>query len=104
MYKIFRAIIGCCAIGITVIANAQSPVSWWQGEGNLIDSIGTNNGFMDVTNITFSYQPGVNGQAFGLNGAYITVPDAPSLEPATMTLQAWIKGATSQSFTYIITK
>src|SRR5215468_10310391 len=53
-------------------------VSWWRGEGNALDSAGTNNGTL-VGNVTFA--PGMVGQGFLLNGtnSYIRIPHSASL-------------------------
>jgi hypothetical protein len=63
-------------------------VAWWRGEGNALDSAGTNNGTL-VGGVTFA--SGEFGQAFSLNGAsgFIKIPDAPALRPPSFTLQCW---------------
>ncbi len=65
-------------------------VSWWKGESNALDSIGTNNG-------TFANDPvytnGVVGLAFEMDGGlgHVRVPDSSSLEFSNaMTAEAWI--------------
>src|SRR5438876_621444 len=64
-------------------------VSWWRGEGNADDFVGTNNA-MIYGGVTFT-----NGEvekAFLLNGTdgYIEVPNAPALNPRdAITVEAW---------------
>ena len=64
-------------------------VSWWGGENNALDLAGTNNGAL-MNEAT--YGTGRVGQAFSLDGVddYISVPDSPSLNPSTITVNAWI--------------
>ena len=65
-------------------------VSWWGGDNNALDIIGTNNGALhgDAT-----YAAGKVGQAFSFDGSgdYVSIPDQPSLNPtAAITVDAWI--------------
>jgi Concanavalin A-like lectin/glucanases superfamily/Immunoglobulin domain len=72
-------------------------VSWWPGEGNANDVVGTNNGI--AQNIL--YTNGEVGQAFVFNGSssQIRVPASASLNVGTnnmgLTLEAWIKPAST---------
>jgi hypothetical protein len=65
--------------------------SWWPGEGDASDIIGTNNGVI-VGGVSFV--PGKVGQAFSLDGSgYISVPASPSLDVAAsgkFTIEGWI--------------
>lgn len=76
---------------IQVFAPIPPPpgiVSWWRGEFNTLDAIGTNNGaWRGSTN----YAGGKSGQAFALDGGTqsIDIPDAPSLRPASLTIEGW---------------
>jgi hypothetical protein len=64
-------------------------VSWWRAEGNANDFFGRNNGMLK-SGATFA--PGIEGQAFSMNGGYVEVPDSPSVSiTGPMTLEAWIK-------------
>jgi hypothetical protein len=56
-------------------------VSWWGGDGNANDIIGTNHGTL-VNGAT--YAPGMVGQAFNFNGVddYVEIPDSTSLNPS----------------------
>src|SRR5579872_4013015 len=74
-------------------ANAQTIgglISEWKGDGNTLDSVGGNNASI-VGNVT--YTAGVSGSAFNFDGnsSYLTIPDAPNLRPAQLTVEAWIK-------------
>jgi uncharacterized protein YjbI with pentapeptide repeats len=70
--------------------NFSQPVSLWRAEGNALDSVGANNGtLLNGAN----YAAGKIGQAFSLDGAgaYVGVPESPSLRMSTaMTMAAWI--------------
>ncbi|MBI3734038.1 MAG: lamin tail domain-containing protein [Chloroflexi bacterium] len=68
-------------------------VSWWRGEGDAIDSKGSNNGVL-VNGVNFA--PGMVGQGFQFSGGgdYVTVPDATSLNPTTYSVEGWIYATT----------
>lgn len=64
-------------------------LAWWTGNGNANDSAGTNNGTL-MNGATFA--PGLVGQAFHLDGAgaFVEIPDAPSLNPSNqITVTVW---------------
>ncbi len=67
-------------------------VAWWRGEGNALDSIGTNNG-VEIGDV--QYVPGKVGQGYVLDGTggCISVADSPSLNIFTnrITIETWIK-------------
>jgi hypothetical protein len=70
-------------------------VSWWRGESNALDSVGTNNGTLQGGT---TFAPGEVGQAFNFNGtsAYVQVADSPNLRFTTaMTIEAWVYVRTS---------
>src|SRR4051812_11991301 len=85
-----RLMVVLALVSSPLVLSAQSPVSWWQGESNLLDSAGTNNGFLDP--FKFSYGTGISGQDFNFNGAFVNVPRSTTLEPANVTVQLWVKG------------
>ena len=68
-------------------------VSWWKGEGNAQDSGGSRHGTV-VGDTTFV--PGKVGQAFSFDGDgdYVQVPNAASLEPTTISVEAWVNSTT----------
>ena len=69
---------------------SSSLLGWWGGEGNALDSGGTNHGVL-VSGVNFA--PGLVGTAFQLNGtnAYVEVSNRPQLNPTNkLTLEAWV--------------
>jgi len=77
-------------------------VSWYKAEGNASDAVGNNNG--TTTNVT--YGPGEVGQAFQFSGksSYVSIPDSPTLDPATVTVEAWVKGTNVAPFEVVMAK
>ncbi len=71
-------------------------VSWWAGDGNALDNVGTNNGTVHG-GVTFP--TGKVGQAFVLDGTsgYVQIPATSAMYPGagSFTADAWIK--TTQS-------
>jgi hypothetical protein len=66
-------------------------ISWWPGDGSANDIFSTNNGTLEGGATANS--PGVVGTCLlfdGTNG-YVTIPDAPALHPAEMTIEAWVR-------------
>ena len=68
-------------------------VGWWKGEGNLLDTVNTNNGSM-IGNVT--YTNGEVGQGFNFDGGAnrIIVPDAAELNFGAnqdFSIEAWIQ-------------
>jgi YVTN family beta-propeller protein len=71
----------------------NGPVSWWRGEDNAADSIGSNDGTWQGIP---AYGPGVFGNALVLNGVdnQVNIPDSPSLNfvpTSPMSLSFWFK-------------
>ena len=65
-------------------------VGWWPGEGHAGDLAGTNDGAL-LGGATAS-TAGMAGLAFAFDGtnSFVQVPDAPELNPATLTLEGWV--------------
>jgi hypothetical protein len=64
-------------------------VSWWPGENSSDDIAGPNPG-QASGGVTFV--PGEVGHAFNFDGTgAVTIPDSPSLNPTTVTIEGWIK-------------
>jgi hypothetical protein len=63
----------------TCVPPPSGMVAWWRGEGNALDSFGTNNGTLH-NGVGFEFGGGV-GWAFSFNGtnSYVEVPDSPAL-------------------------
>ena len=65
-------------------------VSWWTGDGDARDRVGTNNGTL-LNGASFA--PGKVGRAFSLDGVndYVIIPNSSSLNPAGgFSIDAWI--------------
>jgi len=66
------------SFGLSAVVHAQTPVSWWKGDGNALDSADGNNGTLQGG---VTYGPGVVNQGFlfdGTNGV-VHIPDAANL-------------------------
>lgn len=66
-------------------------ISWWPGDTNANDIASTNNGTLHGG--ATAGNPGFVGGAFlfdGTNG-YCSIPDAPSLHPTNLTVEAWVR-------------
>ncbi len=80
---------------LTVLPCDPAPlglVSWWPGEGNADDLVGTNNGILQGG---MSFGPGEVGQGFVFNGtnAYVRIPASGSLNVGAgggFTIEGWI--------------
>jgi hypothetical protein len=78
--------------------------SWWQADGNALDSWGANNGTASGSVISFFQGKVGHGFLSTGTGASILVPDAPDLEPQNITVQAWVKSVSPGSFKYVLSK
>src|ERR1700730_5491445 len=80
----------------------EGMVSWWQGEGDAVDSKDGNDG---TFNGTPAYGPGEVRQAFSFDGSsWVSVPAPSSLDLTQFTLDAWIYPTTTSGIRYIIDK
>jgi hypothetical protein len=78
--------------------------SWWQAEGTAADALNINPGTLSMTEAV-GFVPGKTGQAFQFaNQGFVEVPSSPSLEPATLTVGAWVRGTAPGSFGHILSK
>ncbi len=91
-----------------VFAQACTPppagmVSWWPGDGNTHDIQGANDG---VLKNGAHFGAGEVDQAFSLDGVndYVNVPNSASLNPANLTVDAWINPTTVASFHNVLEK
>ena len=87
----------------TVLAQVPPSglVSRWQGESNVLDTVGVNNG---VVNAQIGYTNGIVGQAFRIAGGIIQTPHSASLAPSNITVQAWVRATAPGTFRYILSK
>ena len=94
--SLHRMFLLCGMICFSIILQADTCsaalpglVAWWRGDGNALDSAGTNNPSV-VTGV--GYRDGKVGQAFQYDGStsLITVPRSPSLTLSNLTIEAWI--------------
>src|SRR5436190_929947 len=90
----------CFSLALTasvcsVVADCSSAptglVSWWSGDGDAKDIAGGSNGSLQGGGTTSS--AGLVGQAFGFDGTngFVEVPDAASLRPTNLTVEAWVR-------------
>jgi len=81
----------------------HSLVSRWSGEGDTLDSVGSQHG---VAIGDVAYTPGVVGQAFKFSGdGYISVADSDVLDlRSSFTLTAWVKYDDISSFQDVLSK
>lgn len=88
--------------GQTCALPPKGLVSWWTADGTTLDFLGNNNGTA-VPSIT--YAAGEVADAFSFAGTqYIDVPRSASLEPANVTVDAWVKASSPGTGKYILSK
>ncbi len=85
------------------VAPPDNLISWWPGDGNAEDFVGDNDGVNSAT-----FVPGMVGDAFTFTGTgadYVSVPPHQSLEPETVTVDAWVRANGSPGNScYIVAK
>lgn len=86
---------------------AAGQVSRYRADGNALDAVGNNPGVL----VNGTYGPGRFGQAFQFSGydnpGYVQVRDAPGLEPATVSVEAWVNSTyltAPGAYGYIVSK
>jgi len=81
----------------------QGMISWWTGDGTTLDYFGRNDG---LTTFPVSYAAGEVADAFSFTGTQaVQVPRSASLEPAHITVDAWVNAAGSPGLArYIVSK
>jgi hypothetical protein len=74
---------------LTCTSPPSGLVSWWPGDGNAHDIVGTNDGTL-LNAVTFA--PGKVGQAFSLNGVnqYVNVGSSTTFDVLNFTIDAWV--------------
>ncbi len=81
-------------------------VSWWKGENNAVDAVGGHQGTLEGDT---TFVAGKVGQAlsFDGDGDYVFAWNSPSLEPTTVSVEAWVNSTTLTEFgeyNYILAK
>jgi len=73
-------------------------ISWWPGDGNANDIIGTNNGIL-LGGATATVA-GMVQQSFNFNGTnnYVRIADSPTLRPTNLTIEAWVKFSNLETY------
>jgi hypothetical protein len=97
-------VLGGSAWALPCVQPPAGLVSWWPGDGNADDIIGSNDGALQGGT---TFAPGMVGQAFSLDGVddSIRVPNHPSLNPArALTIEAWIHSASTEGARDIVSK
>jgi len=81
----------------------KGMISWWTGDGTPLDYFGRNDG---LTTSPVSYDAGEVADAFSFSGSqFVQVPRSASLEPAQVTVDAWVNASVSPGLAkYIVTK
>ncbi|HXT39234.1 MAG TPA: LamG-like jellyroll fold domain-containing protein, partial [Candidatus Angelobacter sp.] len=74
------------------VAPPSGLISWWKGEGNGMDSVGSNNGALEGN---AAFAPGLVGQAFSFDGDSdgVSFGNPASLQLQNFTIEAWVKRA-----------
>lgn len=93
---------------VAPVAPPSGLVSWWRGEGNGLDTRGTNNATLHSAT-SFSFASGKVGQAFSFSGAiseYLDAPSSASLNFGTggFAIATWVKSSDNGSYRRLVTK
>jgi len=79
-------------------------VSWWSGDGNANDSVGTNNGQV-MNGVTFA--PGLVNEAFSFDGVddIVEVQNDSTLNPtAAISVSVWVKLSDTGTYQVLVSK
>lgn len=78
-------------VGVISCPVPAGVISWWPGDGDANDIVSNNNGTLECA--TSADAPGVVSTAFLFDGTndYVSIPDAPSLHPTNLTIEAWVR-------------
>ena len=76
-----------------------SLVSWWRGENNATDSIGSNNGTWSGTP---AYSSGKYGQAMSFSSSKVNAGTNGSLALTTWTISAWVNTPTLAVYPFVV--
>jgi len=77
--------------GADCFPNPSGLIGWWPGDGSAANLLGTNNGTLQGG--ATASTPGMVGNAFTFDGTngYVQIPNSPILQPANLTIEAWVK-------------
>src|SRR4051812_35861611 len=98
-------VLALCILSVGLRAAAQdcdlAPaglVGWWPGEGSTEDLVGTNGA--SLKGGATPNAPGYVGSAFSFDGTngFVQIPDSPSLKPTNLTIEAWVRFNSLDSF------
>jgi len=78
-------------------------VAWWPGDDNANDYIDSNHGAMQNG---AAFTGGKIGPAFSFDGNndVCRIPNSPALQPASITVEGWIKGTSPGNYRYALSK
>jgi PKD repeat protein len=85
------------SVAPSCLAPPSGLVSWWKGEGNANDLVGSNSGTLQGA-ASFSAAEVGQGFTFGSDGDGVTIPNSPSLDVQSpgFTADFWMRGTKNQ--------
>ncbi len=112
--------VGALAVGLTAPATANAGVldsvrGWWpmyEGSGQVVHDLSGkgNHGQLGSTTGADANDPTwIKGVLFGSalrfdGNDFVRIPDSPSLQPAQITVSAWVRGTASSGYRYVVGK